>query len=222
MFVIILTRDMDTRSFEKINEFFLSGKRIAYKKSEVIIRSSDEPTGVYFVKKGHVKMSTILEDGTEVAVNIFKPGSYFPMTWAIANIENNYFYRSMEDTVTYRVAKNEFLKFIKSSPVILYDLTIRILTGLDGMLFVTNQLLHSSSLRKVATIILMMSKRFGIQNENGDTEIYLQLTHQDLAHFVGLSRETVSLAFDKLKKKGLVTQVKRKIVIKNKERLEQI
>src|SRR3989344_193941 len=62
---------------------------MTYKKGETILRSDDNPQGVYYIKKGFVKMDSIFENGREITLNIFKPGAYFPMTWAVGGILQN-------------------------------------------------------------------------------------------------------------------------------------
>lgn len=213
---------MDIGLTDKLINFFSSYKKISFPQNELIVHGSDEPTGVYFVVKGYVKMSSILEDGTEIAINIFKPGTLLPMIWAIGNIENTYYFRSLTEVVTYKAPKEKFLEFLKENPDVLFDLTSRILVGLDGVLFNSRHMLHANSLKKTAIMILTLAKRFGTVKTSGEVEIGIQMTHQDLAHFAGTSRETVSLAIEKLKAKGLIYQKDRKFVVKDVKALESI
>lgn len=213
---------MDIGLTEKLINFFNSYKKIEFPQNELIVHGNDEPTGVYFVVKGYVKMSAILEDGTEIAINIFKPGTFLPMIWAIGNIENTYYFRSLTNVVTYKAPKEKFLEFLKENPDVLFDLTSRILVGLDGILFTTRYMLHANSLKKTAIMMLTLCRRFGTLKENGEIEISIQMTHQDLAHFAGTSRETVSLAIEKLKSKGIVYQKDRKFIVKDVKALELI
>ena len=90
---------MNAIETDKLVDFFRKYKKIPYKKGDVIIRGNDQPSGVYFVKSGYIKMSSLLEDGSEIGVNIFKPSSFFPMIWALGNIENSYFYGRFKSNI---------------------------------------------------------------------------------------------------------------------------
>ena len=54
----------------KLRRFFTRYKAIVYKKGEIILRPEDEPQGVYYIKEGFVKLSTILEDGKELTFTL--------------------------------------------------------------------------------------------------------------------------------------------------------
>jgi len=205
---------------EVLNAFCSNYKELNYRKGDIVIRGDDEPTGVYLIKSGNVKMSSIDEDGDELSVNIYKPGTFFPMTWAIGKIENSYNYQTLSPSKLVRVPKEEFTKFLKDNPEVLYDLTRRIVIGLDGTLFNLRHLLGSSSVSKIAVILYMFARRFGVTN-GSQIEIDLPLTHQDISHFIGLSRETTTIGINKLVKDGIIVQNQRKLIIKDIEALKK-
>ncbi len=187
-------------------------KILGYKKGDIVIRGDDEPTGVYFIREGVVKMGHVDLEGGELIVNLFKPGSFFPMTWAIGNVDNNYYYQALTSIKVAKVPKEDFLKFLKSNPEVLYDLTRRLLIGLDGVIFNMRYLISGSSSSKVAAILSMLVKRFGTKQSEGIL-IDLPLSHQEIAHFTGLARETVTLAINKFILDGVLVQRKRKIFV---------
>jgi CRP/FNR family transcriptional regulator len=208
----------DTKALKK---FFLKSGVRNYKKGDVIIRSDDEPAGIYLIDSGFVKMSSTFENGTETAVNVFKPGTFFPMTWAIGGIANDYNYTALSPLKLYKASKDEFVKFLKDNPDILFDLMKRVFIGLDGVLFNLKHLLHGNSYQRVAVTLYMMARRFGSGKKINAT-IGIPLTHLDISHFSGLTRETTTIMVNKLEKAGIITQNKRKITIKNLEALEKI
>jgi CRP/FNR family transcriptional regulator len=207
---------------DKLIEFFSNYKKITYQKGDVIIRGQDTPSGVYFVRNGYVKMSSIFEDGTEIAFNIFKPQSYFPMIWALTDMDNVYFYKALSKVEVFRAPKEDVVIFLQSNPKILQDLTTRLLIGLDGVISTTKNIIKSNSLKKVALIIVMLGKRFGNINADNYIEIDVDLTHQDIANFSGISRETTSIAIEKLRNKNLLSVRGKKFIINNIQELENV
>ncbi len=192
---------------------------MSYRKGDIVIRGDDEPTGVYFIRSGIVKMSSIDEDGEELSVNIYKTGTFFPMTWAIGDIDNTYNYQALTEAKLVRVPREKFIRFLEKSPEVLYDLTRRILVGLDGLIFNMRHLLSGKSEAKVAVIIYTLGKRFGVA-KGSQIEIGIGLSHNDISRFAGLTRETTTIAINNLIKKGVIAQKQRRIYIKDMESLK--
>jgi len=199
----------------KLSTFFAGYKTITYKKGETILRSDDNPQGVYYIKKGFVKMDSIFENGREITLNIFKPGAYFPMTWAVGGIPNAYFFHAHTDVVIYRAPKESVLKFLKKNHDVLFELTRRILVGLDGILQNIEFILCGDAYHRVLGAVFLSAKRFGEVKGNGKITIKIPLTHQDIANIAGMSRETATLAIKRLRKKKIITYKKRLIFIAN-------
>ena len=205
----------------KLSAFFSQYQSLSFQKGETILRSEDSPQGVYYIKAGFVKLNTISVNGRERTFNIFKRGAYFPMMWAIAEIPNSYFYQAQTAVVIQRAPKKELLIFLKNNPDVLFELTRRILIGLDGLLNNIEYMFCGNSYHRVIGTLLLSAERFGKVEADGEITIMLPLTHQDIADIAGISRETASLAINKLGKKKIITYKKRLIAIKNIETLEE-
>lgn len=204
----------------KLASFFSSYPLIQYKKGEMIIRSEDQPQGVYFLEKGYVKMNTVLPEGKELTLNIFKPGTYFPMMWAIANCKNIYSFQAMEKTTVYRAPKTDVINFLLSNNEALYDLTRRILLAIEGFLFNMEFLLTGSSYHRVIAVFCLLAKRCSTEEQNMHVSITMPLTHQDIANLAGITRETASLAIKELAHKKLVIRNRHSFIIPDLKRLE--
>lgn len=188
------------------------------KKGDTLIGIGEEPDAVYYLKSGYVKMSTILENGNELILNIYKPGSLFPMFWALGKVANNYAFTAMADSQIRRAPKKEVIEYLEENPDVVFDLIKRILAGVDGLLTNYNHLLTGNADSRVASAILIAAKRFGKERKD-DVLIDLKLTHQDIADLAGISRETASISIEKLLKEGTVKQVKKQFAISDMDRL---
>src|SRR3989338_3199443 len=184
-----------------LDDFFSQYNVLSYDKDQIIIHADDIPTGDFYLKSGFVKMSSILENGREITLNIFKPGSYFPMIWAITDIPDTYFYKTIAPTELQRAPRDLLIEFVKKNPEALYRLTKRILIGVKGLLLNIEHQLSGDSYHRVIAALVLSTKRFGVKGKSGKFLIKLPLTHQEIADLAGLTRETVSLAIEKLAKK---------------------
>ncbi len=210
---------METSIQKKLDAFFNQFKTQAYKKGEILIRADENPAGVFYLKKGKVKMYAISKKGDELVLNIFKPYSFFPMSWAINQTQNKYFYEAMTDLELCRVPKDTAIKFIKNTQDVLYNLLSRVYKGTDGLLTRMAYLMSGSAYARLITELLIVSKRFG-RVEKGNITV-LTITEKELGTQTGMSRETISREIKNLKDKGLVSLERNRLIIKDIKRLEE-
>lgn len=209
---------MNDEVAKKIEDFFSNYKLQKYRKGEILIRANDVPAHVFYLKKGRVKKYAISRKGDELIVNMFKPISFFPMSHAMADIPNAYYYEAMEDSEVIKAPGNEVVFFLRREPDVLFDLLTRVYRGTEGLLTRMTYLMAGNAYARVISEILITSKRFGKIN-NG--EIELVLSEKDLANQAGMTRETVSREIKTLKDKGLVKFSKKHLIIKDIGLLEE-
>ena len=106
-------------------------------------------------------MGFVTEDGKELTLNIFKPGSYFPMVWVMGDSPNKYEFQTLTKVELIRTSKESFLSFIEKDPEILMDLTRRILTGVDGLLTNIQYIFFGNSYHRVLSVLVICARRFG-------------------------------------------------------------
>lgn len=208
---------MNNNIQQKIDKFFSKFEVLNYRKGESVIRPEDTPRGVYYVKSGYVKMNLILENGRELTINIFKKGSYFPMTWAISNIPNTYFYQVMSKSQLRRVPKEKFLAFLKENPDVVFEIFGRVLVGLNALVTNIEHVLSGSAYNRTIAVLLLLGRRFGEKmNGNEDTVIVrIPLTHQDIANIAAITRETASIAIKQIERKKLIGRKGKYLLIKS-------
>lgn len=204
--------------FEKLDEFFSRFKKIHYKKGETILKAGDEPRGVFFLKKGYVRLHSLSEDAQELTLVIYKPNDIFPSNWAFNKIGYSYYLEAMGHVEIYQAPRDEFLKFIKINNDFLFELTSRMATRMWGVLQRMEYMVFGNAYNKVASIISICAERFGFK-EGKITTIGVLLTHQDIANLIGVARETVSIELKKLEIAGIIGYVGRHIVVKDAKKL---
>jgi CRP-like cAMP-binding protein len=210
---------VDTVIAKKIDKFFTQFKHVTYKKGEIIIRADDNPSGIFYLISGNVRKYAISKKGDELVVNIFKPISFFPMSWAINNEPNEYFYDALTSLEIYRAPKEKVVEFIKNNPDVLYDLISRVYRGTDGMTRRMTYLMNGNAYARLNIELIIHAKRFGKKIDNS-AKIEVKVSEKELASQSGMTRETVSREMKELKDKGLVNFNKNILTIKSIEELE--
>lgn len=188
---------------KELSDFIEQFPLLTYKKGQVIFRADEVPQGLYCIKQGYVKAYKNDECGGELTLMTFQPFEFFPASWAINDRWNKYYAEAITEVKLWRVPKEQFVKFIKQKPDILFLLMQSILSRLGGLLLRMEHLNLGGSNSRVASIIKIYSERFGKQ-ENGHTVIDVPLSHHDIATLIGLTRETVSISMSHLKKEGII------------------
>ena len=210
---------MDQETQKKVYDFFAQFKFQKYRKGELLIRADDEPAGIFYIVKGSVKEYAISPKGDELVLNIFKPPAFFPMSWAMNNTPNNYFFEAIAECEIWRAPKDSVIIFLKKNPDVLYDLLRRVYKGTDGLLLRMVYLMTGSAYARLIAELLIYTKRFGKKGMDG--KLVLDVTETDLATFAGMTRETVSREMKILKEKDLVSLEDNKIKIHDLEKLQE-
>jgi CRP/FNR family transcriptional regulator, anaerobic regulatory protein len=208
---------MDENVRIKLEDFFDKYKHLTFKKGEILIRADDDPPGVFYLKKGTVRQYSISKEGEEQTLTLYKPISYFPMMWVINNISNSYYFEALTEVEVFRAPREEVLKFIKSEPEVLFDLTSRLYSGMHGLLTRIEYLLFNSAYNKILYTLINNAIRFGTKENE---EIHLHMTHKDIAAFSGLTKETISREVKRLEEKGLIKNKNNLLIIPDMKQLE--
>lgn len=210
---------MNPQISRKLESFFCKYKKQQYRKGEILVRADDDPSGVFYLTEGQVKMYLISRKGDEVVLNIFRPIAFFPMTWALNNTKNLYYFEAMTEVELRRAPRDEVIEFLNNNPDVMYDLLGRVFKGIDGLLTRMAYLMSGNANVRLISELIISAKRFGQQAQDGS--LVVTLTEKDLGTQTGLTRETISREMKVLKDKGVVTFQKNQLIIHSVALLEE-
>lgn len=210
---------MDT-IHQKLQVFFSKFPLQQGKKNTILIQADAQPTGIFYVEEGIVRRYWITERGEEITLNLYKPHTFLPMSWAISNVANKHFYEALTDVKLRKAPKDAVLKFLKDEPDILFDLLGRVYIGMEGLWAHMEELTTGNSQTKLIGSLVILAKRFGKEDTSHKITIQLKMTESDIANYAGMSRETASRELQRLKQEKLMEFTKGKIIIHNLSKLE--
>ncbi|MEK7152841.1 MAG: Crp/Fnr family transcriptional regulator [Patescibacteria group bacterium] len=207
-----------TNITQRTIDFFTQYPLRTFDKRQLLIRAESEVDHVFYMVEGRVSQYDITPSGNEVAVNVFKPGAFFPMSSAINNTPNHYFFEASVKTVVHVVPAADAVQFLKDNPDILFDLLARVYRGVDGILRRMAHLMGGDAKTRLSFELLNAAYRFGEQQQDGS--VFVGLSEGDLARHSGLARETISRLIQSLKTAGLVEIDPHGILLKDIRKLE--
>lgn len=193
---------------------------LTYKKGEMILRADDPPHGVYYIEKGVVRQYTINVGGETLMLQLYRPGAFFPMTWAMSDAPNRYFFEAATAVIVRRAPRDDVRRFLDQHPEVLKGFVERLLTGVVGLWSRIEQLVLESAYTKTILLLLYYAGKFGVP-EGGGVALELSPTHREIAAWIGTTRETASLQVEALKKKKLIRTRGRQLIIPSLPALEK-
>lgn len=175
-----------------------------FQKGSTILHQGEVPRGVYIIKSGTVKVFNLTTKGDEQIITFNTEGELFPTPWLFGKTPSViYFYEANETTELYVLEKGALLQLAKDSGAVSYYLMNYYATAFSAALIRINALEQFKADKKVHFTLFYLCQRFGT-NQQQFTKINLRLTQYDLAALTGLTRETVSVEINKLKRAKIV------------------
>jgi CRP/FNR family transcriptional regulator len=202
---------MDTAS-KKIEAYFKPYRLKTFFKGELIVFPDDTVPPISYLIEGRVGQYDIAESGNKNMLTIYKPGSFFPMSCAVNNTPNKYFFEALETVKVRQAPAVEVVAFAQQEPVVLFDLLQRLYRGMDGLLGRMSLLMTGSAEHRLLYELLLVADRFGERQDDGSRR--LKITESQLASQTGLARETISRELQKLSRRGTVKLAQGEIFIK--------
>lgn len=196
---------------QKITDAFRDSSVITYQKDQIITLAGESPKGVSLLLDGIIEQYAIAPEGNKVTVNIFKPPSFFPMSWAINKTPNAYFFAAVTDVRVKQISADQAVRFLQDNPDVLFDLLSRVYTGTDALL--RRLVLATSGTAGSRLIFELLIEVYRFNKSGGSDEKLLVIKQHVLAARSGLARETVSRELHKLQKNNLVSLTEKGIII---------
>ena len=166
-----------------------------------------------------VKAYNITKYGEENLLIIRKEHEIFPLIWAITGQERHIIYQTMSPAVLWRIAEDTYREFLSRHPSALPPL----LDMVTEMYRIHSErilnLEYRSVRERLISFLLTMSHRFGKVTPDG-VVLEVPLRHQDIASSINASRETASRELAYLERKGMISNARSNIILRDVAALE--
>jgi len=211
----------DEAARDQLIQFFHTGTQLSYKKGESIVRSGDDPRGIHYITEGYVKAYAITKYGEENNLIVRQHDDLFPLIWAFTGLHRDITYEALSDTKLWRVARSEFLAFLRQNehvvPVLL-DMAIEAYR-LHSERVMTLE--YRTVKERLASFLLTHAERF-TPDQSDVLSLNAPIRRHDIASSINASRESTSRALSSLAKGGYIDLKTPKIVIKDPAKLREL
>lgn len=178
-----------------------------YPKGTLLCLEGQAPRGIYVLCTGKAKLSTTSAEGKSIILRIAEPGEVLGLTAIVSNQPYECTVETLETSQANFIPQRDFLRFIQENAEVGMKVAQQLTHNCHCAYQEIRSLGHSNSVpEKLAKLILVWSEHpLPLSHTKpGEIPIRVTLTQEEIAQFVGTSRETVSRTLGDFKRKGLL------------------
>ncbi|HEV7450758.1 MAG TPA: Crp/Fnr family transcriptional regulator [Pseudonocardiaceae bacterium] len=188
------------------------GRDRSYERGQVLFFEGDQGGSVIALRSGRAKVSVHTLPGRELLLAVKGPGELLGEMSALDGRPRSATATAMEAVEALVVPASVFQEFLNAHPRV----ALRLLQVLVSVLRNTDELIADrdagDTVSRTARRLVHLAGRYGEHN-GGNTRVGLDLTHEDLASWIGVSREATSRALSQLRVSGYITTGRRSITV---------
>lgn len=188
-------------SEEAINKFKHVLIKKHFPKNNIIFMEEDTMNYMYIIVSGRVKVVHQEFDGKEHILAVHKAGDFFGEMALLDGKTAPATVIAMEDTDMLIMSKKDFEECLLNDNKALKGIISILCLRLRQSWMMNKALSMSTAEDKLRTLLKLMGMHYGIKDQRGAL-ITLKLTHQDIADYLAISRETVTRILNRLVRDG--------------------
>ncbi|GAB3986589.1 response regulator [Spirosoma daeguense] len=190
----------DARSTGGLQQLSADRKPHPVPKKQFIYTEGDEPTRLYFLKRGRVKTTRTNNDGKELVTGLYNTGDFFGDLALLKEANYTDSAITLDDSELIYIPKDDFLQLLIAQPEVSRQF-IRLLAGRvnekeDQLL----KMAYNSLRRRIADTLLRLQQPL----PNGNPAPPIQLSRDDLAAVIGTATESLIRTLGEFKHDGLI------------------
>lgn len=197
-----------------------------YPKGTMLCLEGQAPRGIYVLCTGKAKISTTSSEGKSIILRIAEPGEVLGLTAAVSNTPYEATVETLEQTQANFISHQDFTHFLQDYPEVGMKVAQQLTHNCKCAYTEIRSLGLSNSVpEKIAKLLLGWAEhplQFSSPRKSQEISIRVTLTQEEIAQFVGTSRETVSRVLGDFKKKGWLRVKGATWSITNKRALENL
>jgi CRP/FNR family cyclic AMP-dependent transcriptional regulator len=190
-----------------------------YPKGALLFMENQDPGGVFVLCEGEVKLSISSSEGKTLIMRVAKAGEILGLMATLSGSPYEVTAETLYPCQVAFVRREDLLRFIAKHPEASQGVVRQMSAQYQGACEqLRTVVLSASAHEKLARLLLAWSA--GTQETEEGTRIKLPLTHEEIAEFIGTTRETVTRTLSDLKVRHLVAVHGSTLMIPSRAALE--
>lgn len=186
-----------------------------FDKGELILVQGETPDCVFILKKGVVKTYNLTSQGEEKPIGFDVQGDIFPLAWVFGRVSRvAYYHEAFTRCELYCVPREDYKAYITKDTARLMGVFESFMSEYVLYQLRINALEQSKAADKVLNTLHFLCLSFGVDVRKDVVKIRIPFTQQDLANFMGLTRETTGIELKKLQRKSILTYKRQNYIVR--------
>ena len=188
---------------------------LTYRKGTTVHNGND-CSGVFFVRKGSLRVYMLSEEGKEITLYRLHEGNFCMLSAScvLQTVTFDVFVDAEEDCECYVVDGGAYASVAESNPNIKIFTLETAISRFSDVMWVMQQILFMSIDKRLAIFLIDESARIGSDR--------IELTHEQIAKYIGSAREVVSRMLKYFTSEGIVEASRKGVLILDKKRLREL
>ena len=174
-----------------------------YKKGDVIFTEGNEAKTLYFINEGKIKLYKYTKDGKEQILHVLSEGDFFGELDLIKPSKYGFNASSIVNSKICTLSKDEMRNIMMKNP----EIGIKVLETIGERLSKVENLVQNLATNDVdsrmAYLLIDLMEKYG-KAEEKNISIKLPLSREEMANYIGVTRETISRKLKKFEDERLI------------------
>ncbi len=207
---------VSSQAFQTLAAYAIPSRR---QKGEVLFIEGHPSRGVFILCSGRVKLFTASEDGKTFTLKFANPGEILGLAGTLSCQSYEASAKAVEPAAIGFVERKALVHIIRHDGEVATQVAMQLSTYLcSAIAGVRTTGLSWSATQRLARFLLDWYESH--RALDGETGPHFNLTHEEIAQALGISRETVSRIMSKFRKEGLIESNGCNLVLANKSALK--
>jgi CRP/FNR family transcriptional regulator len=186
-----------------------------YAKNQIVLLEEDTAKYMYIVYSGKLRVVKINEEGKEQIISIHKKNDFFGEMALLDGKTSPATVIAYEEALIGLLSKTDFERFVLN-----HDATRNKIIGLlcdrlrESWAMIKILSLDNAE-HRVMAVLARLKDLYGVTDDRG-TIINAKLTHQQIANYASVARETVTRILSKLEKDAMIQALENKSILLTK------
>ncbi|ADL50956.1 Crp/Fnr family transcriptional regulator [Clostridium cellulovorans] len=205
---------------EELREIVDTINHREYIKGEVIFTEGNVANTLYFINEGKIKLYKYTKDGKEQILHVLSEGDFFGELDLIKLSKYGFNSKAIVHSKICTLSKDEMREIMMRKPAIGIKLLETVAERLAKVENLAQNLATNDVDSRMAYLLIDLMEKYG-ESIKGNISIKLPLSREDMANYIGVTRETISRKLKKFEDEKLIRIVGTKtIVILDKDSLK--
>lgn len=188
-------------------------------RGELMFHPEDSAEALYMLLQGAVRLYRLGANAREVTLDVHGPGALLGWSSLLPSGQHDMYAEAMDDLEVLVLGKEAFTRLLQVAPAVgvafieqITQQTRTVQERLAGLVFLDVS-------QRLALALLTIGEREGEWSDSGTLALRERVSHQDLAHVVGSTRETITKLLGDFRNRGLLDLGYRRIILTDRDGL---